>query len=170
MLVMLVVMLVEGVFLVSGVVKTLFPPNKNNRRKFFFFHHERKRVKADFVGVSKSPLFVFVSVRTIKRHHHLRKRREYILEFFFSSVKPFFIEVVPCIFLMAGENSTRVVEVVPGPDIKAKLGHSCAQVHHFTTQFIHLGGGNPNISLDYYDQIPVESRRIGTQSPGKTNV
>ena len=44
-LVMLVVMLVERVFLVSGVVKTVFPPNKKNRRKFFFFHHEQKRVK-----------------------------------------------------------------------------------------------------------------------------
>jgi hypothetical protein len=42
MLVVLVVMLVEGVFLVSGVVKTVFPPNKKNRRKFFFFHHEQK--------------------------------------------------------------------------------------------------------------------------------
>ena len=67
MLVMIVVMLVEGVFFVSGVVKTLFPPNKKNRRKFFFFHHEPKRVKDDFVGVSKSPLFATETQRIYSR-------------------------------------------------------------------------------------------------------
>ena len=67
MLVMLVVMLVERVFLISGVVKTLFPPNKKNRRKFFFFHHDQKRVKADFVGVSKLPLFATETQRIYSR-------------------------------------------------------------------------------------------------------
>ena len=38
-------MLVERVFLVSGVVKTLFSPNKKIRDFFFFFYHEQKRVK-----------------------------------------------------------------------------------------------------------------------------
>ena len=38
-------MLVERVFLVSGVVKTVFSPNKKNKRRFFFFYHEQKRVK-----------------------------------------------------------------------------------------------------------------------------
>jgi hypothetical protein len=35
------------------------------------------------------------------------------VELFYYSVKTFFIELVPCIFLLAGENSKRVVEVVP---------------------------------------------------------
>ena len=31
------------------------------------------------------------------------------MELFFYSVKPFFIELVPCIFLMAGDNSKKRV-------------------------------------------------------------
>ena len=88
MLVMLVVMLVEGVFLVRGVVKTVFPPNKKNRRKFFFFHHEQKRVK-------------LTAWEFLNRLFSLRKRRDILynfVELFFYSVKTFFIELVPCIF------------------------------------------------------------------------
>ncbi len=36
-------MLVERVFLVSGVVKTVFSPNKKNKRSFFFFLVREKR-------------------------------------------------------------------------------------------------------------------------------
>ena len=103
-LVMLVVMLVERVFLVSGVVKTLFSPNKKKERKVFLFSPRTKKSKADFVGVSKSPLFATETQRIYSRTWW---------NYFFYSVKTFFIEVVPCIFLMAGENSKRVVEVVP---------------------------------------------------------
>jgi hypothetical protein len=41
---MLVEMLVERVFLVSGVVKTVFWRFKK-KREFFVFHHEQKKVK-----------------------------------------------------------------------------------------------------------------------------
>ena len=61
------VMLVEGVFLVSGVVEPFFPLTKKNRRKFFFFHHGQKRVK-------------LTSWEFLNRLFSLRKRREYILE------------------------------------------------------------------------------------------
>jgi hypothetical protein len=40
----------EGVFFVSGVVKTCF------LTLFFFIYHEQLKVKADFVVISKSPL------------------------------------------------------------------------------------------------------------------
>ncbi len=52
----LVEMLVEMVFLVSGVVKTVFRLSKKIT-DFFVFHHEQKEVKQDFVVISKSPLF-----------------------------------------------------------------------------------------------------------------
>ena len=44
-------MLVERVFLVSGVVKTVFSPNKKNKRSFFFFlvageHNYRLKVSS----------------------------------------------------------------------------------------------------------------------------
>jgi hypothetical protein len=42
MLAMLVVMLVEGVFLVRGVVKTVFPPNKKIEDNFSFFTTNKK--------------------------------------------------------------------------------------------------------------------------------
>ena len=54
--VMLVETLVERVFLVSGMVKTLFPPNKKIR-DFFLFSPRTKKSKADFVGISELPLF-----------------------------------------------------------------------------------------------------------------
>ncbi len=98
-LVMSVVMLVERVFRVSGVVKTLFLPNKKNRRKFFFFHHEQKRVKADFVGVSKSPFFATETQRIYSK-------------LFFLFRKKFLIELVLFFFLFAGENSMHGIELV----------------------------------------------------------
>ena len=75
-------------FLVSGVVKTLFSPTKNTRISFFF-HHEQKRVKP-------------ASWEFLNRLFSLRKRREYILELrgitFFIQLKIFFIELVPYFF------------------------------------------------------------------------
>jgi len=59
---MLVEMLVERVFLVSGVVKTVFWRFKKNE-KFFIFHHEQREVKQDFVVISKSPLFPTETLR-----------------------------------------------------------------------------------------------------------
>ena len=60
---MLVEMLVERVFLVSGaVVKTVFWCFKK-KQNFFVFHHEQKEVKQDFVVISKSPLFPTETLR-----------------------------------------------------------------------------------------------------------
>ena len=56
------------------------------------------------MGVSKSPLFATETQRIYSRTSW---------NYFYYSVKKNFIELVPCIFLMAGENSKRVVEVVP---------------------------------------------------------
>ena len=100
-------MLVERVFLVSGVVKTLFSPNKKNRRKFFFFHHEQKRVKADFVGVSKSPLFATETQRIYSKLFFLFRKKfslEHILFFFYSRENSMRgIEHILFFFLFAGE-------------------------------------------------------------------
>ena len=59
---MLVEMLVERVFLVSGVVKAVFCRFKK-KEIFFVFHHEQKKVKQDFVVISKSPLFPTETLR-----------------------------------------------------------------------------------------------------------
>ena len=53
------------------------------------------------MGVSKSPLFA------------TETQRIYSKLFFFFRKNLFFIELVPGFFSMAGENSKRVVEVVP---------------------------------------------------------
>jgi hypothetical protein len=55
-------MLVERVFLVSGVIKTVFCRFKKEEI-FFVFHHEQKEVKQDFVVISKSPLFPTETLR-----------------------------------------------------------------------------------------------------------
>ena len=60
---MLVETLVERVFLVSGVVKTVFCRFKKKIREFFVFHHEQKKVKQDLVEISKSPLFLTETLR-----------------------------------------------------------------------------------------------------------
>jgi hypothetical protein len=54
-------MLVERVFLVSGVVKSVFCP-VNKKEIFFVFHHEQKEVKQDLV-TSKLPLFLTETLR-----------------------------------------------------------------------------------------------------------
>ena len=90
-------MLVEGVFLVSGVVKTVFSPNKKNKN-FFLFSPRTKKSKADLVGISKSPLFATETHRMFWN----------FVELFFYSVKNCCIELVPYIFFMAGDNSKRV--------------------------------------------------------------
>jgi hypothetical protein len=59
---MLVEMLVEGVFLVRGIVKTVWAPIEK-MREFFVFHHEQKEVKQNFVVLSKSPLFLTETLR-----------------------------------------------------------------------------------------------------------
>ncbi len=95
-LVMLVVMLVERVFLVSGVVKALFSPNKKNRRFFFFFHHEQKKVKADFVGVSKSPLFATETQRIYSKLFFLFRKKfslEHVLFSFLFRGRKFYARV-----------------------------------------------------------------------------
>ncbi len=56
-------MLVERVFLVSGVVKTFFCSFKKKLRDFFVFYHEQKKVKQDFVVISKSSLFPMETLR-----------------------------------------------------------------------------------------------------------
>jgi hypothetical protein len=56
-------MLVEGVFLVSGVVKTVFLAFQKKSKSFFVFHHEQKKVMQDFVVLSKSPLFLTEMLR-----------------------------------------------------------------------------------------------------------
>jgi hypothetical protein len=48
-----------GVFLVSGVVKTVFPPNKKNRRKFFFFSPRTKKSKAELRGIFQIASFPY---------------------------------------------------------------------------------------------------------------
>jgi hypothetical protein len=52
------------------------------------------------VGVSKSPLFATETLRIYSITSW---------NYFYYSVKTFFVELVPCIFLMAGENSKRVL-------------------------------------------------------------
>jgi hypothetical protein len=84
-------MLVERVFLVSGVVKTLFSPKKKIR-DFFLFLPRTKKSKADFVGISKSPLFATETHRIFWN----------FVEFFFNSVKNFCIEHVLFSFLFGG--------------------------------------------------------------------
>ena len=83
-------MLVERVFLVSGVIKTLFSPNK--KKRIFSFLPRSKKSKADFVGISKSPLFATETHRIFWN----------FVEFFFNSVKNFCIEHVLFSFLFGG--------------------------------------------------------------------
>jgi hypothetical protein len=52
------------------------------------------------VGVSESPPFATETQRIYPRT---------LWNYFFYSVKTFLIELVPCIFLMVGENSKRVL-------------------------------------------------------------
>jgi hypothetical protein len=54
-------MLVERVFLVGGVVKTVFCRFK--KKRFFCFSTRTKGSKADFVVISKSPLFSTETLR-----------------------------------------------------------------------------------------------------------
>ena len=53
----------EGVFLVSRVVKTVFWRFKKKEENFFIFHHEPKELKPNFVVVSKSPVFLPETLR-----------------------------------------------------------------------------------------------------------
>jgi hypothetical protein len=62
-------MLVERVFLVSGVVKTVFSPNKKNKRSFFF-SYPRKTRENTIIKKAKSPLFVRGVVKTMFYGEH----------------------------------------------------------------------------------------------------
>jgi hypothetical protein len=87
-------MLVERVFLVSGVVKTVICRFKK-KENFFVFHDEQKKVKQDFVVISKSPLSPTLTPRTCSITSWLyfffrKKRREKILSVSIEQVLYFF--------------------------------------------------------------------------------
>jgi hypothetical protein len=99
-------MLVERVFLVSGVVKTVFSPNKKILEFFFLFLPRTKKSKADFVGISRSPLFVRGVVKTMFYGEH-DENTLFSTENTRDTGHNFLRNMFPSLFLFAGKNSMR---------------------------------------------------------------
>jgi len=98
-------MLVERVFLVSGVVKLFFHLTKKIREVFSFFTTNKKS-KADFVGISKSPLFVGGVVKTMFYGEH-DENTLFSTENTRDTGHNFWRTCSLLFFLFAGENSMR---------------------------------------------------------------
>ena len=98
-------MLVERVFLVSGVEKLFFHLTKKIREVFSFFTTNKKS-KADFVGISKSPRFVREVVKTMFSGEHVLYRTHSV-ENTRDTEHNFWRTCSLLFFVFAGENSMR---------------------------------------------------------------